>query len=764
MSDTSIGFIITAKDRASNTFRAVGRSADGAGGKLLKLGKFGKVAALGLAAGVGAVGYAGVKLAKAAIEDQTSSALMAKQFKNSAKATDAQVAATERWITKQGIAKGVYDDDLRPALSGLVVATHDVVKARRLESLAMNVSAGKGLALSVVSKALAKGAQGQTTALGRLGIATKNADGSAKSFTQITKELGKQFAGQAATKANTLGGKIGRLKLILSETGEAIGYKLLPPLTAAATWMLNKGVPAAERLGGVFQARVLPVLQKVGGWINTTGYPALQRLGQGFETNVLPPLRQFGDFITTRVVPAFVRFGAESTKTGGLLNQWGTDVRSNFASVRSIFGSLAGFANAFWGRYGDLITKYGIGTLRNFVTVLRGGMNIVTGIFKTVAAVLHGDWGGAWNGIKQITRGGVQVVRGLFGQMRNLAGTAVKAAGRAMVDAMQWGWTQTKNAVVRGVAASARATAALPGKILAGVGNLAGLLLGAGRDVVGGLLSGIGAKAKELPGYIKSHITDLIPGAVKKFLGIKSPSRVMIPIGSAVPEGLGVGMRKGAGFVADGIGSLFGKLTSGIKKGKLTVSKALGLVRSEIENDTTKLASLRDERAGYLSTYSSTAGSLFGNGDTYGGGIGGLIAAAQAKANGASQLSSDVSTLIGKGLSKSVLKQMQDSGDLAGIHDLATGDGAQISLINALDAAATASLQKAGLATGNALRGGSIDSAIAKQQSEIALDQRLERILAKFGDAEIHIHLEGGTIVKSVKAYNRKLGQKSAGI
>ncbi|KAA0742015.1 phage tail tape measure protein [Bacillus sp. AY3-1] len=54
---------------------------------------------------------------------------------------------------------------------------------------------------------------------------------------------------------------------------------------------------------------------------------------------------------------------------------------------------------------------------------------------------------------------------------------------------------------------------------------------------------GLYSKAKEIAGEIKSTIS----GA----LDINSPSKVMIPVGSAVPEGMGVGMDRGKRFLID---------------------------------------------------------------------------------------------------------------------------------------------------------------------------------------------------------------------
>ncbi|MDY7962109.1 phage tail tape measure protein [Bacillus thuringiensis] len=67
-------------------------------------------------------------------------------------------------------------------------------------------------------------------------------------------------------------------------------------------------------------------------------------------------------------------------------------------------------------------------------------------------------------------------------------------------------------------------------------------------DATGGLYS----KAKSIAGEIKNTIA----GA----LDINSPSKVMIPLGSAVPEGLGVGIDKGKVFVVDAAKRVVGAL------------------------------------------------------------------------------------------------------------------------------------------------------------------------------------------------------------
>ena len=166
--------------------RSLNRATDSAGDATTRLSDrmraVAKVAGFALAAGAVMAAKGLYSATKAAIADSAAQAKLAQGLKNAAGANDAQVAATERWISAQGRALGVTDDELRPALSRLVTATKDVEEAQRLAALSMDVSAGSGKSLESVSTAMMKAANGNVSALSRLGINTKNAAGETISF------------------------------------------------------------------------------------------------------------------------------------------------------------------------------------------------------------------------------------------------------------------------------------------------------------------------------------------------------------------------------------------------------------------------------------------------------------------------------------------------------------------------------------------------------------------------------------------------------
>lgn len=267
----SLRFDLLANDRASAVFDKLGRTVGDTDTKFSKMGatmaKVGKVAALGLAAGIGAGAVALAGMTKNAIEDQAAQQKLALGLKNSTDATDAQVAAAERWITAQGNALGVTDDELRPALQKLAQSTGSVGKAQKQLQIAMDVSAGSGKSLASVTEAMMKANNGSVVGLSRLGIATKNAAGETLGMQQIMGKAAATFGGQAAANADTLGGKMNILKLRFDEAKETIGAKLIPILTNLSDWVLSTGIPAVSKLAEFVSdnSTAFKVLAGVGG-------------------------------------------------------------------------------------------------------------------------------------------------------------------------------------------------------------------------------------------------------------------------------------------------------------------------------------------------------------------------------------------------------------------------------------------------------------------------------------------------------------------
>lgn len=210
-----------------------------------KLKGFGSAMTLGVTAPLVA-GF--TMMTAAAAEDAEAQEILARNLKQMAGASDEAVEGAEDYITELSKVSGVADDELRPALSKLVSATGDVGEAQELLSLALDMSVSKGKPVGDMAQALTRAYQGSTGALGKLGIATKDAEGKALSFSQIQQTLKTQVDGAAKAAGDTGAGGWRRAKVAFDEASESLGEKLLPFMTTIAD-MANGVLDFFDSLG-----------------------------------------------------------------------------------------------------------------------------------------------------------------------------------------------------------------------------------------------------------------------------------------------------------------------------------------------------------------------------------------------------------------------------------------------------------------------------------------------------------------------------------
>ena len=188
----------------------------------------------GLAAGLGAA-------TQAAIEDQAAQEALAGVLRRSALATDEEIAATEEFISAQSRLTATADDELRPALQSLVVATGSVTQAQDLLKVSQDLAAISGADLATVTDAMSKAANGNMKALRGLDPSLTALIKEGASFDDVLVAL-TLHQGAAAEAANTTQGKMKNLSIQMGEAKESIGAALLPAVTA----LIEKLLPLAN--------------------------------------------------------------------------------------------------------------------------------------------------------------------------------------------------------------------------------------------------------------------------------------------------------------------------------------------------------------------------------------------------------------------------------------------------------------------------------------------------------------------------------------
>ena len=245
--------ILADVDDLNKKLKAANGDVEDSAGKLEKFGKVAGAAFLAAAAAAGAYAIKiGVDGVKAAIADEQSQLRLAESLEKATGATKDQIAATETSIDKMARATGVADDQLRPALARLALSTNSTSKAQELLALALDISTQTGKPLEGVANALGKAYDGNTAALGKLGIGLSSAELKAMSFTQVQTKLSDLFGGAAAKNAQTFQGRMDRLKVAFDEGVETIGTKLLPIIEALIKIIIEKVVPGFEKFAKLF--------------------------------------------------------------------------------------------------------------------------------------------------------------------------------------------------------------------------------------------------------------------------------------------------------------------------------------------------------------------------------------------------------------------------------------------------------------------------------------------------------------------------------
>lgn len=349
-----------------------------------------------------------------------------------------------------------------------------------------------------------------------------------------------------------------RLRLIAKQSADAQGTFAKESNTLAGQ---------QQRLGAQWKnmkatlgTALLPALTRVFGFINKEALPAIRDLFAVFKSG------DIGGF--------FKKFGDGSGDAGKRFGEFKTTISTALASLKSIFESWVSIITTLWNTFGDTIVKGLSGSLKATLTVIRGVFKIIAGLFRVIAAVLRGDWSEAWAGIKQIASGALLVLKGLIQGGLNTIKYAFTILKTAVVAIFGELWDLTKQGAKAGLKALVDLVKALPGKILAAVGDLGDLLFNAGKALIGGLIDGIGEMIKPLKDTLGA-ITDLIPGEK----GPPKRDRVLLrPNGRLIMEGLIAGIRDEVPNLQRQLGGLTGSIPqmslAGVGAGSGTASGA----------------------------------------------------------------------------------------------------------------------------------------------------------------------------------------------
>ena len=519
--------------------------------------------------------FASVAGGKVTFEELSTAIAQVAPSANAAGVSIEEVNAGFATLANAGVAPAVAATQMRAALVGLQRPSADldaIFADLGYESAQMAIeSEGLGFALNAVAQA-ADGDNGKLTkllgsveAVGATQILA--AEGGAEFAAQLERQEGS--AGAATTAFEEMekssARQMERLKVTLQNLAIGVGQTLLPVLNRLAEWATRVIPPAfaavkrvVDAVTGAFREGGLAgAMTMIGEKIREVGpvvLAALADLGErvlAWIARMAPVVgralvsmaKAFSEWIIPLIPPMLQRLATVLAKIG----QWILDkglpllVRKLREWGMAFLEWVAPLILPMLGELGKLLLKLAWWIVSEALPAILGKLQewavafvlwVPGALVDLIAALARlSDRVNAWI---------MERVRGFVSSLGEWASTFVEWVGDA-VAALPGKLGELASTVLTFVTG-------LPGQILDGLSDLASLLYDVGANMIRGLIDGVSSMASAL----MDNVTDTVMAPVnyvKDKLGIESPSRLFRGFGSAVGQGLALGIEGERGRV-----------------------------------------------------------------------------------------------------------------------------------------------------------------------------------------------------------------------
>jgi TP901 family phage tail tape measure protein len=267
--------------------------------------------------------------------------------------------------------------------------------------------------------------------------------------TRATKGMTQEQRNQAITQI--FGADASRAVLVLMQQGPDAWDKMTAAVTkqgaaqdlAAAKMKGFKGAMEAfkstlETLAITVGTMLLPAATKMMQWINTGAgaiaeFTAKLSDGSGETSKLGETVKTVWEAIKTGVA-ASVEF------LQGLLVEHKDDIENVEEAARNVWVGMQ-FA---WEQSILPMIKRVLPAIQQLV---KGAFDVIGGIIKTISSLLTGDFGAAWDGVKQIFKGALEIILGNFRGFTAPLREVASKVGEAIKLALDGAWESVKSAV-----------------------------------------------------------------------------------------------------------------------------------------------------------------------------------------------------------------------------------------------------------------------------------------------------------------------------
>lgn len=174
------------------------------------------------------------------------------------------------------------------------------------------------------------------------------------------------------------------------------------------------------------------------------------------------------------------------------------------------------------------------------IEVITAVVNFVSPAISTMANIVGGHFQAIANVVKGVMSAIGSIITSTIGPIIDFFRGAWEIASNLVSSA----WERIKGAVSGGIGGVLDLVIGLPGDILNALGDLGSLLLQTGKDIILGLLNGLKDAAGAIGDFLIGLIKDAV-GGVLDFLGIGSPSKLFMEIGTDTADGFTLGLAQG---------------------------------------------------------------------------------------------------------------------------------------------------------------------------------------------------------------------------
>lgn len=332
---------------------------------------------------------------------------------------------------------------------------------------------------------------------------------------------------------------------------------LMPPVLSLVDVLVALLVPAIDMLSqglGIVIDWISSAVEALGSMLSSS-----DSMGSGITRvwdSIKGAIGSVVSWFSTYVSPLFSAIGtAIALVFTALLARWKT-LWSGVQKAWSVVGEpIIGLVSLAFTTVRDAIAtavevawaavKHAFTMIRTIIETVLG---VITGVIKTATAVFTGDWSGAWDAVLGIVK---------------TIGDGIGKAVRSSIDTVLSIFGSLKD------------------NVLGTLSNAGTWLVDTGKHMIEGLKNGVMSLAGGIGEWIVDKVPGPIKGAVKKALGINSPSRVFAGYGRNVVEGLQGGIAKNAGLAVDAAAKLAESITKTYEKAVKTEADRLIAARRE---------------------------------------------------------------------------------------------------------------------------------------------------------------------------------------